>query len=101
MLVHRQKPTVGKITTASEVGCKWRGRATIMKFVLGVCPEFCPAIYDPLCGTDYNTYSSECHLLEHNCKARRDFEEDRRGSEFVEIYVAARGECPHSKSQVR
>ena len=78
---------------------------TIMKSVLALCPEFCPAIYDPLCGTDHNTYSSKCHLLEHNCRARRDFEEDGQGTEFIEIVVAARGECPtlpnHSKSEVR
>ena len=105
MSVNQQKATVGRMTTASEVGWKWRGPATIMKSVLELCPEFCPAIYDPLCGTDHNTYSSKCHLLEHNCKTRGDLEEEGRGSEFVEIDVAARGECPtlpvHAKSQVK
>ena len=55
---------------------------------------FCPAIYDPLCGTDDTTYSSKCILRQHNCQTLAGLEEEGRGSEFVEIGVAARGECP-------
>ena len=31
------------------------------------CPEFCPEIYEPVCGTDGNIYENECELLVQGC----------------------------------
>ena len=45
------------------------------------CPKFCRAIYAPVCGSDGNTYSSECHLQSANC---------RMG---LQITIASDGEC--------
>ncbi len=57
------------------------------------CPQFCPAIYAPICGSDGNTYSSECHLLKHNCNSGQQVE------------IAYGGECPtqptYTESEVR
>ena len=39
-------------------------------FVLLECYEECSDIYDPVCGTDHQTYSNECNLTLQSCKTR-------------------------------
>lgn len=34
------------------------------------CEVVCPEIFDPICGSNGNTYSSECHLKKENCRVR-------------------------------
>ena len=31
------------------------------------CPNSCPLRYDPVCGTDHETYPNECELKVHAC----------------------------------
>ena len=31
---------------------------------------FCPSVYEPVCGSDGNTYYSSCHLRQEQCRIR-------------------------------
>ena len=31
------------------------------------CREYCPPVVIPVCGSDFNTYHSRCHLEKHAC----------------------------------
>ena len=51
-------------------------------FIVSGCPDMCPAVwYEPLCGSDENTYSNACYLELIKC------------SEKPDLYVLYEGEC--------
>ncbi|VDK22433.1 unnamed protein product [Taenia asiatica] len=57
-----------------EQGCPWPGeecRVDIQGRKTCVCPERCPAIVVPVCGSDGITYDSICHLLRTACLKKK------------------------------
>ncbi|EUB59336.1 putative kazal-type serine protease inhibitor domain protein [Echinococcus granulosus] len=70
-----------------EQSCPWPGeecRVDIQGRKTCVCPERCPAIVIPVCGSDGITYDSVCHLLQMACLKKKH------------IWVVYAGQCPPS-----
>ena len=63
-----------EITVAYQGACSDQPKLT--------CPAFCPAISDPVCGTDGNDYGNECQLLAEACRLFK-----------FDLKVEAKGTC--------
>ncbi|KAL5964703.1 Agrin [Taenia solium] len=71
-----------------EQGCPWPGeecRVDIQGRKTCVCPQRCPAIVVPVCGSDGITYDSVCHLLRTACLKKKHI--------WV-VYAGQCGDCP-------
>ena len=47
--------------------------------VRAACPEVCPKIFKPVCGTDGVSYNNECIMLMENCGNERSVTVDYKG----------------------
>ena len=54
-----------------------------------MCPEMCPTVYQPVCGSDNVTYSSTCHLRQAECRG------------MMVIIVQHDGPCEEAVEEVR
>ncbi|CAH8650296.1 unnamed protein product [Heterobilharzia americana] len=68
--------------------CRWQGekcQVDINGQAKCICPEPCPPVISPVCGSDGVTYDSTCHLERTACQKMR------------EIHVLYSGECSQAK----
>ena len=65
-------------TTKSSITIAHEGECTAEE---QPCPQFCPMIYEPVCGTDAHTYSNACFLNLQACNTKSG------------VTVAYQGEC--------
>ena len=63
----------------NDVKCKFGATCTNGRCV---CPYLCPKPYEPVCGSDGNTYRNECEMKKKSCH------------DDMELVVANLGECP-------
>lgn len=66
------------VSVISSGRCKSPEEAEVVE----KCPQICPTIYAPVCGTDLKSYPNECHLKAKACRDKSD------------VTVASNGECP-------
>ncbi|RHY74916.1 hypothetical protein DYB38_002109 [Aphanomyces astaci] len=67
--------------THTVVGIAFEGECSEKRELTEACPDACIEIYQPVCGTDGNTYSNECVLRQETCRAH------------TVVGIAFEGEC--------